>query len=142
MFIIFVILFFVFCYIIFSLILLSVMNFFIVISTHSACSYYHFIDLSYFNVSFVNFVCQFNCFFFFLSKKLFTCLKCDYEFLNITDLLFYSSFNLIILKYFKILLNLSFKDAKKIYSILIKLHKMKNCLNKQLCMLKCVCYND
>jgi hypothetical protein len=125
-----------------SLISLSATNLSVVISTHSARFNCRFVDLNRLDVSsvdlFVNLIVSFSS----LSKKSSARSKCDHEFLDIADSLFRSSFDLIMSKYFKISSNLSFENAEKICLILIKLHKMKNRLNEQLCMLEHVCYDD
>jgi hypothetical protein len=137
-----VISFFVFCCVISSLILFFAMNLFVMILTCSIHSSCHSVNISHFNIFsadlFINLIASFFSF----SKKLFTRLKCDHESFNIIDFLSCLLFDSIISKYFKILSNLSFKNVKKICLILIKLHKMKNHLNKQLCMLEYVYHND
>jgi hypothetical protein len=134
--------FFVSCCVISFLILLSATNFSVMILICSACLNHHFVNLSCLNISFVNLSVSLIASFFSFSKKLLACSKRDHEFLDIADFLSYLSSDLIVLKYFKILSNLSFENAEKIHLILIKLHKMKNYLNKQLHMLECVYYDD
>jgi hypothetical protein len=132
----------VFHHVISSLISLSAMNLFVVISACPAHPDRHFVDLNCLNVSSVGLSVGLIASFSSLSKKLSARSKRDCEFLDIADSLSHSSFDSITSKYFKISLNLPFENAEEIHLILIKLHKMKNHLNKQLRMLKRVHCDD
>jgi hypothetical protein len=108
-------------------------------SAHFNC---HFVDSNCLDVSSADLFISLIASFFSFSKRSLARLKRDHEFFDIADSLFCLLFNLITLKYFKILSNLLFKNAEKIHLILIKLHKIKNHLNEQLCMLERVCHDN